>query len=170
MLTLTFLFNKYQLEISVLLSCPTVIVSVGQRWWRQTHSAIYLNGWVWVQPFPPPLVSLAVWTQYYFSASICAVLLFCDTNLFLIFVCTVGRKEYRSSRAKRTLWRCWGSCGRRRTNLKSLRRDFLLTPCWHWSGGFSDPKIQDQSSETATYATVMDKVWMGDDSKTQVDI
>lgn len=40
-------------------SCLTAVASTGQRWWWQTHSALHLNGWVWVQPFSSPLVSLA---------------------------------------------------------------------------------------------------------------
>lgn len=38
----------------------TVVASAGQRWWWQTHSAVYADGRVRVQPLPSPLVSVDI--------------------------------------------------------------------------------------------------------------
>lgn len=104
-------------------SWTLLAASTGQRWWRQTHSALHLSGWVRVQPFSSPLVSLLF-------------LLLLWVVLLSHFCCPCsGRKECRSSRASRTPWRSWEPCRRRRRSSRSPKRDLPLSPCWRWSGG-----------------------------------
>lgn len=119
----------------------TAVASTGQRWWWQTHSALHLNGGVWVQPFSSPLVSLAP-----FSPPVLVLLSQCCCP------CS-GRKECRSSRARRTPWRSSEPCRRRRRNSRSPKRDLPLSPCWRWSGGSWNHATRSRSSWRIEFVT-----------------